>query len=108
MREKPETKSQKPFIQNVGSAEARKLKAKRRGAQGIWMGLGMFGLIGWAVAIPTFLGTLLGAYIDRRHPGIHSWTLSLLIVGLFAGCVNAWHWVSKEEKAIREDQETDE
>jgi ATP synthase protein I len=40
----------------VAAAEARKLKAKRQGVQGLWMGLGMFGLVGWAVAIPTFLG----------------------------------------------------
>ena len=93
------------FQRKVATAEERKLKSKRRGVQGIWMGLGTFGLIGWAVAIPTFLGVLLGVYIDGRFPGVHSWTLSLLIVGLFLGCMNAWHWVAKEEKAIREDEE---
>ena len=93
------------FQQKVAVAEERKLKSKRRGIQGIWMGLGTFGLIGWAVAIPTLLGVLLGVYIDGRFPGVHSWTLSLLIVGLFLGCMNAWHWVAKEEKVIRDDQE---
>jgi ATP synthase protein I len=48
---------------------------------------------------------MLGVYIDGRFPGVHSWTLSLLIVGLFLGCMNAWHWVAKEEKAIRDDGE---
>ncbi len=93
------------FSQKIGEAEARKLKVKRRGVQGIWLGLGMFGLIGWAVTIPTLLGTLAGVYIDKHYPGIHSWTLSLLVVGLFIGCTNAWHWIAKEEKAIREDRE---
>ena len=93
------------FSRKVGTLEARKLKAKRRGVQGIWLGLGMFGLIGWAVAIPTLLGVLLGIFIDKQYPGTHSWTLSLLIIGLFIGCLNAWHWVVKEEKAIREDEE---
>jgi ATP synthase protein I len=108
MSDKPKTISESrdaTFQQKVATAEERKLKSKRRGVQGIWMGLGMFGLIGWAVAIPTFLGVLLGAYIDGHYPGVHSWTLSLLIVGLFLGCMNAWHWVAKEEKAIREDEE---
>jgi ATP synthase protein I len=91
------------FSRQIGSIESRKLEAKRRGNQGIWFGLGMFGLVGWAVAIPTVLGALLGAYIDRRYPGTISWTLSLLIVGLFFGCFNAWHWVAKEEDAIRKD-----
>jgi ATP synthase protein I len=89
----------------VAAAEARKLKAKRQGVQGLWMGLGMFGLVGWAVAIPTLLGVMLGVYIDGHFPGVHSWTLSLLIVGLFVGCLNAWHWIAREEKAIRDNEE---
>ena len=93
------------FSRKVGTLEVRKLKAKRQGVQGIWLGLGMFGLIGWAVAIPALLGVLLGIFIDKQYPGNHSWTLSLLIIGLFIGCLNAWHWVAKEEKAIREDEE---
>jgi ATP synthase protein I len=108
MRENSETTSESretAFSRKVGTLEARKLKAKRRGVQGIWLGLGMFGLIGWAVAIPALLGVLLGIFIDKQYPGTHSWTLSLLIIGLFIGCLNAWHWVAKEEKAIREDEE---
>jgi ATP synthase protein I len=112
MRENPPTTQESPeaaFSRKIGAREARKLKAKRRGGQDIWFGLGMLGLIGWAVTIPTLLGILLGVYIDKRYPGVHSWTLSLLIVGLFVGCLNAWHWVAMEEKAIREDEEkTDE
>jgi ATP synthase protein I len=30
----------------------------------------------------------------------------LLVIGLFVGCLNAWHWLAREEKAIREDEET--
>jgi ATP synthase protein I len=108
MHENSETTSESretAFSRKVGTLEARKLKAKRRGVQGIWLGLGMFGLVGWAVAIPALLGVLLGIFIDKQYPGSHSWTLSLLIIGLFMGCLNAWHWVAKEEKAIREDEE---
>jgi ATP synthase protein I len=108
MRETPQSKSESredAFSRKVGVMEARKLRTKRRGVQGIWLGLGMFGLIGWSVAIPTVLGVLLGAFIDRHYPGVHPWTLTLLIIGLFIGCLNAWHWVAKEEKAIREDEE---
>jgi ATP synthase protein I len=93
------------FPRKVGEAEARKLKAQRRGVQGIWFGMGMFGLIGWAVALPTLLGVMLGVFLDKRFPGIHSWTLTFLVIGLFLGCLNAWHWVAQEEKTIREDEE---
>jgi ATP synthase protein I len=96
------------FSQEVGAQEKRKLEARRASARGVWSGFGMFGLIGWSVAAPTVLGALLGLWLDKRRPGAHSWTLSLLVVGLCIGCANAWHWVAKEDKAIRAGQEDDE
>jgi ATP synthase protein I len=29
----------------------------------------------------------------------------LLVIGLAIGCLNAWHWVDKEDKEMRADQE---
>ena len=29
----------------------------------------------------------------------------LLIIGLAIGCLNAWHWVAREDKAMRDEQE---
>jgi ATP synthase protein I len=92
------------FAEQVGAKAARKLKA-RRGTQGVWYGLGMIGLIGWSVAVPTLLGAALGLWLDKHHPGAHSWTLALLVVGLAIGCLNAWHWVAQEDKAMRDEQE---
>ena len=108
MSEKPEiesAKDQTAFSREVGAKAARKLKARRNSTQGVWLGLGMMGLIGWSVVIPTLLGTALGIWIDNRHPGTHSWTLMLLVIGLVIGCWNAWHWVAKEDEEMREEQE---
>ena len=99
------TKTRSTFGGQVGASAARKLRARRNPAQGVWFGLGMMGLVGWSVAIPTLLGTALGLWLDKHHPGKHAWTLALLVVGLAIGCLNAWHWVAKEDKAMREDQE---
>ncbi len=88
----------------VGAKAARKLKA-RNSTQGVWFGLGMMGLIGWSVVVPTLLGAALGLWLDKHHPGTHAWTLALLAAGLVLGCLNAWHWVAKEEKAMLDDQE---
>ena len=93
------------FSREVGIKATRKLKARRHAHQGIWFGLGMMGLIGWSVVVPTLLGAALGLWLDKRHPGFHSWTLALLVAGLVIGCLNAWHWVSKEDKEMREEQE---
>jgi ATP synthase protein I len=89
--------------EQVGAKAARKLRARRSSAQGVWFGLGMMGLVGWSVAIPTLLGAALGLWLDKHHPGKHAWTLALLVAGLAIGCLNAWHWVAKEDKAMREE-----
>lgn len=93
------------FARQVGVKETRKLRAQRKAVQTVWMGFGMMGLVGWSVAVPTLLGTALGIWLDKHYPGIHSWTLSLLIIGLFAGCLNAWYWVAKEDNEIRKELE---
>jgi ATP synthase protein I len=88
----------------IGAKADRKLKA-RRSTQGVWFGLGMMGLIGWSVVVPTLLGAALGSWLDKNHPGKHPWTLALIVAGLAIGCVNAWYWVAQQDKAMREDQE---
>lgn len=93
------------FAAQADTKAARKLKARRGAAHGVWFGLGMMGLIGWSVAVPTLLGAALGLWLDERHPGTHSWTLALLVAGLTIGCLNAWHWVAKEDKAMRDEQD---
>lgn len=92
------------FSRQVRIKEARKLKAKARPERGVWFGLGMFGLIGWSVALPAVGGALLGAWIDRAWPSQYSWTLMLLLGGIILGSVNAWYWVGQERKKIERDQ----
>jgi ATP synthase protein I len=100
------TKGSEPTLAaQVGAKAARKLKARRDSKQGVWFGLGMMGLIGWSVVVPTLLGAALGVWLDKHHPGGHAWTLALLVAGLALGCLNAWHWVAKEDKAMREELE---
>ncbi len=108
MNEEPKKgkpKDSDAFNRAIGADAARKLKAQRNTTRGVWFGLGMMGLIGWSVVVPTLLGAALGAWLDRHHPGKHSWTLALLVAGLVVGCFNAWHWVAKEDQAMREEQE---
>jgi ATP synthase protein I len=92
------------FAAMIGAKAARKRKARRHPA-GVWFGLGMMGLIGWSVVVPTLLGAGLGIWLDQHHPGRHAWTLALLVAGLSIGCMNAWHWVAKEDQAMRDEQE---
>jgi ATP synthase protein I len=101
------SKSEPTLAEEVGAKAARKLRARRHPTPGVWFGLGMMGLIGWSVVVPTLLGAALGLWLDRQHPGTHAWTLALLMAGLAIGCWNAWQWVAKEDRAIQEEQRED-
>ena len=71
-------------------------KARSRHQESVWYGLGMFGLVGWSVAVPIVAGVALGVWIDRNWPGEVSWTLTLLLAGAMLGAFNAWYWVQRE------------
>jgi len=70
--------------------------ARKRHRESAWYGLGMFGLVGWSVAVPIVAGIALGIWIDGKWPGEVSWTLTLLLAGAVLGAFNAWHWVQRE------------
>jgi ATP synthase protein I len=105
--EKPSTGGTAAFSQAVGTQEKRKLRAKQRKQRSIWLGLGMVGLIGWSVAVPTLLGVTCGVWIDTHFPSRYSWTLMLLLIGVILGCANAWHWVTKEQREIHKEQKNE-
>lgn len=88
----------KDFPEEVKSKEARKLRARNEGDRSVWFGLGMFGLVGWSVAVPTLAGIAIGIWIDKTWPGPRSWTLMFLVIGIIVGCVNAWYWVKRESR----------
>jgi ATP synthase protein I len=103
-----ERKPEQPaLVDAVQARVARKRAAQKRGAPGVYAGLGMIGLIGWSVVVPTLLGAALGLWLDARTPNQHRWTLALLVAGLCLGCGNAWHWVAKEDRAMHEDDHDD-
>jgi ATP synthase protein I len=89
----------------VDVREQRKVRARRVGRRSAWFGLGMYGLVGWSVVIPTLLGVGLGLWVDQRWPSGLSWTLMLLVGGLLLGCLNAWLWVARELRAIADERE---
>lgn len=84
------------FGEQVGEQAERKLRARRQKDRSAWFGLGMFGLVGWSVAIPTIIGIFIGVWLDRRWPSEVSWTLNFLIIGVAIGCFNAWYWIMQE------------
>jgi ATP synthase protein I len=88
------------FEEKIASSEERKMLARQNKTKGVWFGLGMMGMIGWAVAVPTLIGVAIGIWLDINFAGRISWTVTLLFAGLAVGCANAWYWVERERKKI--------
>ncbi len=94
----PLNENNKEVTEEIGRKAERKLKAQAERRKAVWFGLGMFGLVGWSVAVPTILGIALGLWLDAHLAGTVSWTLTFLFVGIALGCLNAWYWVRKESR----------
>ena len=90
------------FRTDVARKAERRRQAEREERRSIWFSLGLFGIVGWSVAVPTLAGIALGVWLDSRFPGRISWTLTLLFVGITVGCLNAWYWVKQESRGDKE------
>jgi ATP synthase protein I len=93
-RKKPEYRSK--LAPKIHTKEARKLRARRSGRHSPLQAVGLFGIVGWSVALPTLLALALGIWIDRTWPSRFSWTLMFLLIGIILGCYNAWQVIQKE------------
>jgi ATP synthase protein I len=102
------SRREQQLTRRIEQREQRKLRARHQTDRSIWFGLGMYGLVGWSVAIPTVLGVALGVWIDANHPSRFSWTLMLLFAGLVTGSWTAWFWVAREQRAIGRHAEEEE
>ncbi len=91
------------FSREVQRKEALMLRGRKEKGETVWFGLGMFGVIGWSVAVPALIGVAAGMWIDGRWPSQFSWTLMLLVGGVMIGCVNAWYWVRRSGRFGKDD-----
>jgi ATP synthase protein I len=98
-------KKEQTFSRAVEIREKRKIRAEKKKQDRFWFGMGMFGLVGWSVAVPTITGIFIGIWIDIQYPSRYSWTLMLLIIGLVSGCGNAWIWISRQRNDIQKERQ---
>ena len=87
----------------VARRVARRRRAEREAHRSIWSSLGLFGIVGWSVSVPTLAGLAAGLWLDGRFAGRVSWTLTLLAVGMVVGCLNAWYWIQQESRGDDEE-----
>ncbi|MFP4661402.1 MAG: AtpZ/AtpI family protein [Halanaerobiales bacterium] len=91
------SESQEKFLAKIEKDVVKKIKARKKGNE-ILFGIGVFGIVGWSIAIPTVICIALGVYLDGKLQSDFSWTLTLLFAGVIIGCINAWYWVKQKSE----------
>lgn len=92
-------KNHRKLFERTVASKARRKRRARQQRQSVWFGLGMFGLVGWSVALPTLIGIAVGVWLDTRSDTREiSWTLTGLAVGISVGCVLTWLWIRQESR----------
>jgi ATP synthase protein I len=86
----PERDRRRDFLSLITGKRRRREEHERQGERSFWSGVAMLGLVGWLVVIPTLIGIFLGRWLDSRLGSGVFWTLTLMMIGLAAGCYNAW------------------
>ncbi len=89
--------SEEELLEKIKRDSAKKSRAQKEGSE-IMFGLGLFGIVGWSIAVPTVLGVALGVFLDKRIPQSFSWTITLLFAGVIVGALITWHWLSEKSK----------
>jgi len=73
-------------------------KTRRGFDENTWKNFGQILDISWMTVAPIILGLFLGQYLDRKYPKGFSWTLSILILGIFFAFYNLYQFFDKEIK----------
>lgn len=93
--DKKKLSTEEELLEKIEKDSSKKIKSEEEGSE-IMFGLGLFGIVGWSIAIPTLLGIALGVYLDKKFTQSFSWTITLLFAGVILGSFNAWRWVKEK------------
>lgn len=95
--DKKKPSAEEELLEKIQKESTKKIKSKEEGSE-IIFGLGLFGIVGWAISIPTIIGIAIGVFLDKKFTQSFSWTITLLFVGVVLGAFNAWHWIQEKIK----------
>ena len=87
--EKKEQETDVEKLMRVVSGKKKLREMRKRDTTSFWDGVAMLGLIGWMIMIPTLIGIFVGRYLDDKYEQEFSWTITLMVLGLFFGGYNA-------------------
>ena len=74
--------------------QARQIRRARREHNTVLASLGYLGSIGFLFVLPVVIGAYLGAWLDGRYQTFQtSWTVSLILLGVFIGALNVYFFI---------------
>ncbi len=92
---KKKLSTEEKLLEKIERDSTKKIKSQEEGSE-IMFGLGLFGIVGWSIAIPTLMGIALGVFLDKKFNQSFSWTITLLFAGVILGSFNAWRWIKEK------------
>lgn len=76
---------------NIEKIEKSKKEYKTVLAQTVYLGT-----LGFLFILPVIIGAYLGLWLDEKLKGFSiSWTISLIIVGIFVGAINVYLFIKE-------------
>ena len=76
---------------NIEKIEKSKKEYKTVLAQTVYLGT-----LGFIFILPVIIGAYLGLWLDEKLKGFSiSWTISLIIVGIFVGAINVYLFIKE-------------
>lgn len=90
------TQEKDSSAETIRRSAKRMQRARNKPGESPLRGFGVFGIVGWSIAVPIVAGAFLGHRLNRVAPQDFSWTIALILGGAVVGVVIAWSWLSKE------------
>lgn len=88
----------KQRLQRQIDNQVKRIKKARREESGILAQTLYLGTLGLLLVLPIIGGAYLGAWLDSRAEGYSmSWTLNLLLLGVFVGAFNVYLLIKEKE-----------
>lgn len=84
-----DTEKEKLVIE-IKKRRLRREEEERDAGRSFWRSVGVMGVVGWSVAVPTALGAWFGAWLDTKMDSGHVFFAFFMLTGLVFGCWVAW------------------
>lgn len=90
---KPEEKLKTEVKKDIQRKEKAKREKRTLLAQTVYLGT-----LGLMLVLPIVVGAYLGTWLDSRLKGYSvSWTITLILIGVFVGAVNVYFFIKGNE-----------